>query len=94
MLLMTDGFHVPLMPLMDVDGKVGGVVPAHIGGIEENVGMNMGFDKTIPIKRLVVHPFICKEKLEYNPAFNPDIIICPDAFAVSDIGPTATPSSV
>jgi hypothetical protein len=43
--------------LFEVDGNVGGVEPAHTGGKEENVGMNIGFAKTIPIKRFVVHPF-------------------------------------
>ena len=70
-LLITAGFHVPVMPLFDVVGNVGGVVPAHIGGTEVNVGIKIGFDKTIPINRLVVHPLIPKEKDEYNPAFNP-----------------------
>ena len=60
MLLITAGFHAPLIPLLEVDDKIGGVVPAHIGGMDVNVGMNIGFDKTIPIKRLVVHPFISK----------------------------------
>jgi hypothetical protein len=82
------------MPLFDVVGNAGGVVPAHIGGTEVNVGINIGFDKTIPINKFVVHPFIPKEKDEYNPAFNPVMITCPDALAVNDIGPTAAPSSV
>ena len=93
-LLITAGFHVPVMPLFDVVDNVGGVVPAQIGGTEVNVGINMGFDKTIPINKFVVHPFIPKEKDEYNPAFNPVMITCPDALAVNDIGPTAAPSSV
>jgi hypothetical protein len=56
-------------------GKVGAVVPAHIGGIAGKVGINIGFDNSIPIKRSVVHPFITKEKFEYKPAFNPVITI-------------------
>src|SRR5215204_1872534 len=64
LLLIIAGFHAPPIPLPDVDGKVGGVVPAHIGGMDVKVGMNIGFDKTMPIKRLVVHPLITKEKFE------------------------------
>ena len=73
-LLITAGFHVPVMPLLDVVGKVGGAVPAHIGGMEVNVGINIGFDKTIPIERFVVEPLYTNEKFEYSPAFRPDII--------------------
>ena len=63
-LLITDGFQVPLIPFVDAGGNVGGVVPAQIGGTAAKVGINIGFDKTIPIKRFVVHPLTCKEKLE------------------------------
>ena len=63
-LFITAGLHAPLIPLFEFGGKVGGVEPAHIGGIEEKVGMNIGFDKTIPIKRFVEHPLTCKEKFE------------------------------
>jgi hypothetical protein len=85
---------VPLIPFVDVESNTGGVVPAHIGGIEANVGMNIGFDKTIPIERFVVEPLYTNEKFEYSPAFRPDIITCPETLAVNDNGPTATPSSV
>ena len=81
------------MPLFDVVGNVGGVVPAHIGGTEVNVGINIGFDKTIPIERFVIEPLYTNEKFEYSPAFKPGIITCPDTFAVNDKGPTAAPSS-
>ena len=82
------------MPLFDVVGNVGGALPAHIGGIEVNVGIKIGFDKTIPINKLVVHPLMPIEKDEYNPAFNPVMMTCPDPLAVNDTGPAATPSSV
>ena len=93
-MFIVEGFHVPLIPLFDVVGNTGGVAPTHIGGMELNVGIKMGVDNIIPIKRSVVHPFICNEKSEYVPAFKPEIIICPDPFAVKETGPTATPSSV
>src|SRR5204862_5910041 len=38
-LLITPGFHVPVMPLFDVVGNAGGAEPAHIGGMEVNVGI-------------------------------------------------------
>ena len=73
-LFITEGFHVPVIPLPEVVGNSGGVFPAHIGGIAGNVGMKIGLDKTIPIKRSVVQPFICREKFEYSPAFKLGII--------------------
>ena len=93
-LSITAGFHVPLIPLVDVAGNTGGVFPEHIGGTETNVGMNIGFDRTIPMERVVVEPLFSNEKFEYSPAFKPDIITCPEAFAFSDKGPTDTPSSI
>jgi len=83
-----------VIPLLEVVGSNGAVVPAQNGGMEEKVGINIGFDKMIPIKRFVVHPLINNEKLEYRPAFNPDITIWPDPFATKETGPTGTPSSV
>ena len=50
------------MPLMEVGGKSGGVVPAQNGGITANVDVNMGFDKIIPVKRLVIQPLIVMAK--------------------------------
>ena len=73
-LLITTGFHVPVIPLFHVVRNAGGVVPAHIGGTDVNVGINIGFDKTIPIERFVVEPLYTNEKFEYSPAFRPDII--------------------
>jgi len=73
-LLITPGFHVPVIPLFDVVGNAGGAEPAHIGGMEVNVGIKIGFDKTIPIERFVVEPLYTNEKFEYSPAFRPDII--------------------
>ena len=64
MLLITAGLQVPLIPLLEVDGNNGAVEPAQKGGIGGNVGMNNGFDRITPVKRFVVHPFVCIEKFE------------------------------
>ena len=93
-MLITAGLQVPLIPLFDVPGSTGAVLPSQIGGMEENIGIKIGLASTIPKNRLVVHPFIAKEILEYKPAFNPVSTIWPDAFAVRDNGPMDTPSSV
>lgn len=37
--LIVAGFHVPLIPLFDVDGNAGGVVLLHNGGIWVKVGI-------------------------------------------------------
>lgn len=94
MLLIVAGLHVPLIPLLDVTGKTGGVEPWHIGGIEANIGINIGFDSTIPIARVVVFPPFSNAKFEYRPAFRPDMITWPDPFAVNNKGPIVAPSSV
>ena len=38
-LLTTDGDHVPVIPLSDVNGNVGATVPEHIGAIAAKVGV-------------------------------------------------------
>lgn len=93
-LLTVAGFQVPLIPLSEVGGNVGAVVPAQNAGMGANTGKKIGLDNITPVNRLVVQPLIVNAKLEYKPAFNPVIIICPDAFAVKERGPTDTPSSV
>ena len=80
--------------MLDVVGNIGAVDPAQKGAMEVNVGVNIGFVNCTPVKRLVVQPLITKEMFEYIPAFNPDIIICPEAFATRVSGPTGAPSSV
>lgn len=63
-LLIVAGLHVPVIPLFDVAGNVGAVVPEQNGGITVNVGTNIGSDKMIPVKRGVVQPFTTNTKLE------------------------------
>lgn len=36
------GLHVPVIPLVDVAGNTGAVLPAHIGAIAAKVVVNMG----------------------------------------------------
>ena len=55
---------MPVIPLLEVVGKTGAVVPAQKGGIAMKVGINNGLDNIIPVKRFVVHPLINKEKFE------------------------------
>jgi hypothetical protein len=43
------GFQLPDIPLLDVVGNVGAVVPAQNGAMALNVGTNMGSDKIIPV---------------------------------------------
>ncbi len=93
-MLTVAGLHVPLIPFKEVVDKTGAVVPAQNGGMDANTGRKIGFDKITPVNKLVVHPLMVTVKLEYKPAFNPLMIICPDAFAVNVSGPTGTPSSV
>ena len=62
--MITEGFHVPVIPFLETAGNRGGVVPAQKGAIELKVGVNTGFDKIIPVKRFVSHPLAIKEKLE------------------------------
>ena len=93
-LFITAGFQVPVIPLLDVVGNIGAVVPEQNGGIATNVDVKIGFDKMIPVKRFVVQPLIITIKLEYNPLFNPGIVICPAPFATKGAGPITAPSSV
>ena len=57
-LSITEGLQVPLMPLVDVVGKLGGVDPAQKGAILLNLGVNTGFDKISPVLSSVVQPFV------------------------------------
>ena len=63
-LLTVDGLHVPVIPFNDAGGNIGAVVPSQKGGKGLKVGTNIGSDKMIPVKRLVVQPLISKVKLE------------------------------
>ena len=63
-LLMTAGFHVPVNPLLDVAGKVGGVVPAQNAGIGANVGVYTGFERMTPVFNCVGQPLAVTSKSE------------------------------
>ena len=45
-LLITAGLQVPVIPLVDVPGNVGAVVPAQKAGIAANVGVTFGVTVT------------------------------------------------
>ena len=51
-LLTVAGFHVPVILLVDVVGKVGAVAPEQIGSIASNVGAMLGL--TVISKLVVV----------------------------------------
>ena len=61
--MITAGFQVPLIPLLDVVGSAGAGFPAQKGGMELNVGTNIGSDKMTPVNSSVVHPLMPKMKL-------------------------------
>jgi len=46
-LLTTDGFHVPEIPLVEVVGNIGGVVPAQIGLMVAKAGVMLEFTVTV-----------------------------------------------
>ena len=49
MLLIVDGLHVPLIPLVDVPGNAGTTPPLHIASPvpKENVGVTLGITFTV-----------------------------------------------
>lgn len=48
-LLTVAGFHVPVIPLLDVAGKTGAVAPLHIEGTGLNVGVMFEFTVTVNV---------------------------------------------
>ena len=48
-LLTVAGFHVPVMPFVDVVGKTGDALPEHIGATAANVGVVCGVTVTINV---------------------------------------------
>jgi hypothetical protein len=48
-LLTMDGDHVPVIPLVEVDGSVGATVPEQIAGIAANVGVIFGLTVTVNV---------------------------------------------
>ena len=82
------------MPLFDVAGRVGGGSPAHIDGIELNLGIKIGLDSGTPVKISLMVPFRLNIKWVYKPAFKLGMIACPAALVTTVIGPMVVPSSV
>jgi hypothetical protein len=39
LVLIVEGFHVPLIPLLELEGKVGGIEFWHKEGVAANVGV-------------------------------------------------------
>ena len=48
-LLTVAGAHVPVMPLVDVVGNAGAVVPEHIAAIAAKVGVIFGSTVTVNV---------------------------------------------
>ena len=63
-LLITEGLHVPLIPLLDTAGNKGAVEPAQIGPSLLNLGVSTGLDKTNTVFNSVVQPFASNMKSE------------------------------
>ena len=61
---ITEGLHVPEIPLIEVAGSVGAVDPAQKGAIFANLGMRTGFDKIRAVLRSVVQPLAVNMKSE------------------------------
>ena len=83
-----------MIPLVDVAGKTGGVLPAQKEATELKSGTIIGFDNCCPFNTLDMLPLKSKIKLLYIPAFKPVMVNCPVAVEVMAIGPFITPSSV
>ena len=64
MLLITEGFHVPVKPFNEVVGKAGAIEPSQKAAILLNFGLMTGLDKMIPVLRSVIHPLIANSKSE------------------------------
>ena len=59
-LLTTDGFHVPVIPLVDVVGNVGTVPPEQIVSVvpKLNVGVMFGFTVTVKVVVVAHNPAV------------------------------------
>ena len=49
MLLTTAGDHVPVMPLVDVNGNTGATEPEQIGATAVKVGVTLGVTVTVNV---------------------------------------------
>ena len=47
--LLNAGAHVPVIPLVDVNGNVGAAAPLHIDAIGLNVGLMFGLTVTLRV---------------------------------------------
>jgi hypothetical protein len=65
--LLIEGNHVPVMPLLDVLGNVN-VPPLHMAEICVNVGVTIGFTVTT---KFVLHPSLLVNVIVEVPALNP-----------------------
>jgi hypothetical protein len=82
------------MPLVDIAGKTGGVLPAQKEATALKRGTAIGFDNCCPVNTLVMLPLKSNIKLLYIPAFKPGMVNCPDEVEAMVTGPVTTPSSV
>jgi hypothetical protein len=57
-LLTVAGLQVPVIPLVDVVGNIGAVVPLHIGAIAAKVGVTMGLTVTDKVVALAQSPTV------------------------------------
>jgi hypothetical protein len=57
-LLTVAGFHVPVIPLVDVVGNTGAVAPLHIAGIAAKVGVTEGFTVMLKVVVLAQSPTV------------------------------------
>ena len=48
-LLTTEGFHVPVIPFIDIVGRTGAVLPEQIGAILLNVGVMLEVILTVNV---------------------------------------------
>ena len=57
-LLTVDGLQLPVIPLVDVVGKTGAVVPLQNAGIALNVGATIGFTVTFNVAVVAQSPAV------------------------------------
>jgi hypothetical protein len=93
-LLTTAGLQVPLMPLLENEGKTGAGEPAQKEAKELKRGTAIGFDNCCPVNTFEILPLKSNIKLLYIPAFKPVMVNCPAAVEAMVTGPVITPSSV
>jgi hypothetical protein len=57
-LLTVAGLQVPVIPLVEVVGKIGAVAPLHIAAIVANVGVTIGLTVTVMILVVAHNPAV------------------------------------